>query len=385
MLTRILAHRYGVLFVPLGVSLTIVILRTSVLRDVVAPLLVAALVVMWYLTWIRYSIKQPPFGSTAAYGLFTCLGAGLLGWLVLLDFTFMIVCVPFVPRFYVTMPFRWSVLASSIILVPSDMAFRAVAQQDPSAYAWLIALRLGISVVIGAFLRTFVLQLDRRRELVAQLARAERRAGQLEERQRFARDIHDTLAQGFAGIAVHLETAELERSRDGAAADRHTRSALAVARTSLEEARRMMGAMLPEALDGRGLAEALERLAAEWTERTGVRCDLVLTGDVHPLDRDVEIAVLRVAQEALANVWKHAAAHAVVVTLSYLDDIVMLDVLDDGVGMERADTERTGGFGLAGMRTRVELLGGTFSIESSADGSTISAAIPAISLDTASW
>jgi signal transduction histidine kinase len=115
------------------------------------------------------------------------------------------------------------------------------------------------------------------------------------------------------------------------------------------------------------------------------RIDAVLTttGDPRPMHADVEVTLLRTAQEALANVAKHSRATRVGLTLSYMEDLVTLDVRDDGVGFEpnvkRANGSTNGGFGLAGMRQRVQRLSGRLEIESEPGGGTaISASVPAI-------
>lgn len=383
----VLSYRHALYLGPLALALVIAAWRAESAAAGLRIAGAAALSAVWYLRWIRTSWARPLLGRPAAQGLFTIVGAALLGLLVRTDFAFVLVCVPFMPRFFLTMPLHWSIPAATMVLVPVDLAFRDMTLHSPAAYGWTLVMRLAVVAVLGVMLRSFAVQAEQRHRLTEQLAGAERRAGQLEERQRIARDIHDTLAQGFAGIVVHLETAALERARDPRVAVRHADAALTVARRSLEEARRMMGAMLPEALDGRDLGDAVARVAGDWSSRTAVPCEAVVTGDARPLDRDVEVALLRVAQEALTNVWKHARATQVTVTLSYLDDVVLLDVRDDGVGTAVADPPTgAAGLGLAGMRARIEQLGGTFAVESAADeGTTVSASLPAIPADTAAW
>jgi signal transduction histidine kinase len=292
-----------------------------------------------------------------------------------------------VPRFFATIPFAWSLIGTVSILIPTDLTFRTQTVENPSSFKWFVLMHICVVAIIGATIRAIVGQLRQRQLLAEQLAGAERRAGQLEERQRVARDIHDSLAQGFAGIVAHLETAELERERNPVNAAKHAEFALTVARQSLEDARRMMTAMLPEPLDDQDLAGAVTRVAREWSQRTGIACDTITTGDVRGLDRDIEVALLRVTQEALTNVWKHAGAKRVTVTLSYLDDVVALDVHDDGCGLDAEPAESaTRGFGLNGMRARVEALGGSLAVESvRGEGTTISASVTALPSDTASW
>ncbi|WP_035303319.1 sensor histidine kinase [Actinokineospora inagensis] len=218
--------------------------------------------------------------------------------------------------------------------------------------------------------------------LHAQLLVQAREAGVLDERQRMAREIHDTLAQGLAGILTQLQAAE-QHLDDPATSSRHVANAMNLARESLTEARRTVHAVEPAALAEARLPEAIGDVARRWSEVNQVTAILTTTGDARPMHADVEVALLRTAQEALANVAKHARAGRVGLTLSYMEDLVTLDVRDDGVGFDpnakRANGSTQGGFGLTGMRQRVQRLAGRLEIESEPGGGTaISAAVPAI-------
>ncbi|ANZ41488.1 two-component sensor histidine kinase [Lentzea guizhouensis] len=223
--------------------------------------------------------------------------------------------------------------------------------------------------------------------LQAQLLVQAREAGVLDERQRMAREIHDTLAQGLAGILTQLQAAE-QASGEPAVSRRHLANAVDLARESLTEARRTVHAVGPSALARARLPEAIGDVARRWSEVNRVEAVLTTTGDARPLHTDVEVALLRTAQEALANVAKHARAGRVALTLSYMEDLVTLDVVDDGVGFVPG-AERSGGsdggFGLAGMRQRVRLLAGRLDVESEPGGGTaITVTVPAIPVGGAS-
>ncbi|MEU8244902.1 sensor histidine kinase [Nonomuraea sp. NPDC048916] len=215
--------------------------------------------------------------------------------------------------------------------------------------------------------------------LQARLLTSAREAGVLEERQRMAREIHDTVAQGLTAILTQLEAAD---AIDDTPAVRSRLSTVrTLARESLNEARRSVQALRPAPLDEAQLATALHGIAAKWSQSTGVPVSVSVTGDPRPLHAEVEITLLRVAQEALVNVGKHASAGRVGVTLSYMEDVVALDVRDDGAGftLEAANSENAGGFGLIAMRQRVIRLAGDFEIETApGQGTGISATIPAI-------
>jgi signal transduction histidine kinase len=205
-----------------------------------------------------------------------------------------------------------------------------------------------------------------------------REAGVLDERQRMAREIHDTLAQGLTGIITQLQAAE---DADRASWRRHVEAATQLARESLQEARRSVHALRPEPLNGAGLeaerlSEAVAGVAGRWSTLQGIEAEVTTTGTPRQLPADAEVALLRTAQEALANVAKHANASRVGVTLSYLEDEVALDVRDDGQGFGQRSTSE-GGFGLVAMRQRIEALSGDLQIESEPGaGTAISARVP---------
>jgi signal transduction histidine kinase len=213
--------------------------------------------------------------------------------------------------------------------------------------------------------------------LQAQLLAQAREAGVLDERQRMAREIHDTLAQGLAGIITQLE------ALPDAHRDRHVDAASRLARESLSEARRSVQALAPEPLEGVRLPDALAEVARRWSALHGVEASVTTTGTPLTMRPEVEGTLLRIAQEALANVAKHARASRVGLTLSYMGDVVSLDVRDDGVGFDprarNGQGPREGGFGLTAMRQRVRGLAGTLEIESEPEvGTAVSATVPAV-------
>jgi signal transduction histidine kinase len=225
--------------------------------------------------------------------------------------------------------------------------------------------------------------------LHAQLLAQAREAGVLDERRRMAREIHDTLAQGLTGIITQLQAAE-QMHEVPAPWVRPFDAVKQLARESLSEARRSVDALRPEPLETTSLSDALTDVTDRWSKLHGLAVQVTTTGTVRPMAPEAEFALLRTAQEALANVAKHAGATRVGVTLSYLEDEVALDVRDDGRGFEPAGREagtaanggsgppsRDGGFGLTIMRQRVEGLSGTLRIESEPGAGTgISACIP---------
>ncbi|MFI5674761.1 sensor histidine kinase [Streptomyces cellulosae] len=225
--------------------------------------------------------------------------------------------------------------------------------------------------------------LDENAALHAQLLVQAREAGVADERRRLAAEIHDTLAQGLTGIIAQLQV--VAGTPDPAAAREHLDRAAALARHSLGEARRSVHNLAPVALDNDGLPEALRKTVAEWGERTGVRAGFTVTGTAEHLHEEVAATLLRIVQEALSNVSRHAHAPRVGVTLSFMGDEVLLDIRDDGRGFDPlAVPERTssGGFGLDGMRARAERIAGSLTVESEpGHGTAVSARVPLVRHD----
>jgi signal transduction histidine kinase len=301
---------------------------------------------------------------------------------------------------------RWvaaGIVATGAMMALSQLGGPPAVLSEWAVYVLIVAVNVGVAGVMTWFAVASEEQSRRRRESVDELTRANRQleealaenaglhrqlvaqareAGVLDERQRLAREIHDTLAQGLAGIVTQLQAAE---QAGGGSADwrRHVATARELARESLSEARRSVHAIRPEPLEGARLPEAIGDVTRRWSAQHGVPADVTTTGEVQPLRPEIEVTLLRTAQEALANVAKHAGASRVGLTLSYMGDLVTLDVRDDGAGFEPAGAppERNGdgGFGLAAMRQRVHRVAGTLAVESEPGaGTAVSACVPAL-------
>lgn len=214
-----------------------------------------------------------------------------------------------------------------------------------------------------------------------------RQSAILRERQRMAREIHDTLAQGFTSIVMSVEAAEGALARNPQAVSEYHAQIGRVARESLAEARRLVWALKPERLeDAASLPEALGTLTEAWSSESGIPCGIEWVGTPQALSEEVEATLLRCAQEALANVHKHAAASRAALTLSYMGEGMILDVRDDGEGFDPAAmtypsgdaaSGSSGGFGLRAMRERVERAGGTLTVESApGEGTSLAIELP---------
>ena len=202
----------------------------------------------------------------------------------------------------------------------------------------------------------------------------------LEERNRMAREIHDTLAQGFTGIVIQLEAGEQAMDRDVSELRGHVSMAKSLARECLAEARRSVWNLLPEALEENPLDVIIEAEVERFNGTSSANASFTLLGARRQLPAVAQAALMRICQESLINIGKYADASEVKVTLDFALDTVTLTVEDDGAGFDpdavRIEVGR-GGFGLIGMRQRARLLRGDVSVTSApGKGAKVEARIP---------
>jgi signal transduction histidine kinase len=266
----------------------------------------------------------------------------------------------------------FALLLAFNIIIANAMMFLTTLTHEQSAK------RAEIIEQLGEANRKLEAALKENAGLHAQLLVQAREAGVLDERQRMAGEIHDVLAQGLTGIVTQLEAASV----GSADSLRHLEAAKKLARDSLTEARRSVQALRPQTLDESALPDAIRELVTGWSKLNGVTAQLITTGTPRPLLPEIETTLLRTAQEALANVARHAAAGRVALTLSYMEDIVTLDVRDNGAGFDLASPPEPGyegGFGLSAMRERLSRIAGTLEVESEPGaGTALSACVPAL-------
>lgn len=202
--------------------------------------------------------------------------------------------------------------------------------------------------------------------------------GAIEERNRLAREIHDTLAQGLAAVALHLESADalLDADAERQRIQEAVQHALRMTRANLEEARRSVLDLRAALLEGKSLAEALAALAQTYAAQHALDVRFVEQGSSRPLPARIETGLYRMAQEALNNVVQHAVAKSATVRLEMTANEIALVVEDDGRGFEMDKTPE-GRFGLVGLSERARLLGGALRLETSpGEGTRIDVRIP---------
>ena len=322
-----------------------------------------------------------------------------IGWVIILaslnvHATFGLLILGAILQGFIFLPFAWAIgtLAVVVLLMASMVVLRGPARGPSLTVAGVVGL-LASGITFGTVMlyihrsnrdsavRTRLLdQLDRAQR---DLAERSREAGAQEERQRLARDIHDTLAQGFASVIKHLEAIELSFAAPRAApadvirgALPHLTNAQAVSRASLGEIRRLVWALRPPQLVDATLAAAIERIVTQWSETNGIEATCVIA-ELPALQPDAEVTFLRATQEALSNVARHAHATRVSVAMHCVDGLVMLSVEDDGRGFAESSALGPGKMGIVGMRERVRPFGGRVLIENGSDsGTSLVVALP---------
>ncbi|MFF5503697.1 sensor histidine kinase [Streptomyces roseolus] len=280
------------------------------------------------------------------------------------------------------LPARWSLPAVALTAGAAILSYVGHgAALNPGVFIGpLLGAAVAVATVLGY--QALYRESEGRRRLIeelvttrAELAAAERHAGTLAERERLAREIHDTLAQGLSSIQLLLRAAERALPAGSPAAG-HIDRARRAAQENLAEARRFVRALTPPDLERGSLAAALERLCEPGA---GPRARFSVSGTPVELPTPYEVALLRIAQSALGNTVRHASASRVEITLSFMDASVTLDVVDDGRGFDPVSVRPSsdGGFGLPAMRSRAESLGGTFTVESGpGQGTAVAVSLP---------
>ncbi|MFF4777334.1 sensor histidine kinase [Microtetraspora fusca] len=282
--------------------------------------------------------------------------------------------------------------------VPGVVVLTAAAVAAASWHAGGLTPPQVIGPVIGAVVATLMAlvykalyhESEQRRLLIddlvrtrEKLVRAESDAARLAERERLAHEIHDTLAQGMSSIVLLLRAARRDLATRPESAEERVLEAERAAAENLEEARNFVRALAPPALQHSSLAAALRRISDSVAARTSTRVRFEVSGDPVELPPAYDLTLLRVAQGALGNVSRHSGADNAGVTLTYLDDAVVLDVFDDGRGFDPGDPARTPedgpgtGYGLRVMRERACALGGTLTVESApGEGTAMAMTLP---------
>ncbi|WP_237162076.1 sensor histidine kinase [Mycolicibacterium fortuitum] len=273
------------------------------------------------------------------------------------------------PLIFATLPLTVAlVLTFAVTLVPLALAVATHGLGWPSLPAVAAVTLVGAvaAPIIGTTIMTTMRQRQQLVETVADLAasraetaRLSREAGVAAERERLAREIHDTLAQGFTSIVALAQAVQAESDTDPAAAARHVELIRNTARDNLAEARTMVTRLTPAALEQGSLSAALRRQCERLAAETGIAVEVDIDDDLPPLRMATDVVLLRSAQEAMTNVRRHSRASELHVRLQPAPGGVRLSLSDNGIGLR---PDHVDGFGLRGIQARLDQVGGTLTL-----------------------
>jgi signal transduction histidine kinase len=383
-----LTLRLGLHLLVAGLTLFVVV--RALLDDAPAEVPVTVLAIAflaWYAAGVAAAHRHFPMWARIAW-LVALLGL----WVALSALTPDAAFLAF-PLFFIELHVLPAVVAVPLVVVTFGISVWGAATHLGLAVGTILGplISAGVAIVIGLGYRAMSQETRDRQALILdllatreELAAASREAGTLAERERIAREIHDTVAQGLSSIQMLLHAAE--RDVDDEPTREKLRLARETAAENLGETRRFIRELTPPSLDEQTLPAALGRLTEavnEQAEQSGsaTRVSFRTSGEPTMLPMAVDATLLRIAQGALANVLRHAEATRAELTLSYLGDEVALDVVDDGVGFDPAAAQREEvdgvAFGLRAMRQRAERQGGSIELESApGEGTAVSVRIP---------
>lgn len=351
-----------------------------------SPALVAiaiAVVALWYFVGAAW-VRDKDLARQRVW-----LAVLIVGWLMLVVISAEFIWLAFLFAMLVwhLFPLPWSALLEVLVAVIAVVGFTWHQGSVVAAAVFGPVIGIATAAVMTEVYQRLRAQSEEHKRLLDELIHTqlaltvrEREAGRLAERERLARDIHDTVGQSLASVILLLRAA-IGQAPDDKAHHNQLQTALDTTLTALSETRRFVRGLDPEVIEKHGLRKALEALAAESTA-LGIPTTFAEYGQPQQIPLQYEVALLRAAQEAVANARAHAKPSSIAITLTYLTDEVGIDIIDDGIGFTptsapgptRADGS---GYGLTAMRGRIHECGGEVVIESEPGGGTaLHAAIP---------
>jgi signal transduction histidine kinase len=372
-------RRWWLLAVAAASLLCLVVLGLSVgigIRFAIGAAILVAFLVFWALVF-RPEDEGTPRAlavlvvTVAVAGALTCIDTSLA--------FFQAIAFPAAWTMLVTI--RRSIIASGAIAAAEIVGF--LVRLGITPYSLVIAIAIEIisfvfAVAMGVWISRIAELGNERKRLLDELTAAQgelellhRDAGATGERERLARELHDTIAQTLTGLVLLAQRSRRELAAGGLGDD--TLELIETsAREALVETRSLVAATAPVDLGG-GIAEALRRLGERFERETRVRVTTTASID-GPVSRDSEVVLLRCAQEGLANVRKHSAARNARIELEVAGERATVRVIDDGRGFDAAGADR--GFGLSGLRDRLGLVGGELTVDGTAGATTLTARVP---------
>jgi len=318
------------------------------------------------------------------------LAAGVTGADVIAD-VWQLILVLFVPLILIAWQYNLrSVIAFCIGTTMLDwillVCLAIIWRSRLGTAASLVFVRSLLFALVGYVVTRLMKEQRSQREALARAnAKLARYAAALEqlatsrERNRLARELHDTLAHTLSAVAVQLEATSALWDDDPPTARAMLEQSLAATREGLSEARRAIHALRAAPLQDLGLALAIRTLAQSVAARAGLALDLHAPERIDDLEPEIEQAMYRIANETLTNVTRHAGARRLTVRLDQTDSQLTLTISDDGCGFDAASPPHDDQYGLQGMRERAEMIGGTLEIESQpGEGTTVRLTVEAV-------
>jgi len=251
------------------------------------------------------------------------------------------------------------------------MIFKPANQGTFTVLAFITLIRTISFLVIGFFINRLMTRLRAQQDSLQQAnMQLRHHASTLEnltisrERNRMARELHDTLAHTLSALSVQLETIKAYWEVEPDTAQNFLDQSLAATRSGLDETRRALKALRASPLEDLGLVLGIQKLAESARDRANLQLELTLPGQLPSLSPDLEQCIYRVAQEAIANVLHHANAQMLTVTLDFNQDGALLSIQDNGLGFKPGKKNLSGHFGISGMKERAQFVGGELRIDS---------------------
>jgi signal transduction histidine kinase len=367
------------------VAISVVLVSADYATPTERAVAVGALVTMalWYVTFGRSVVAaevDPPAwrGRVFMLGVVALLVVGVV-FVTGMSFALFMVC----PLTFMSLRLRDAIL----VVIPINMLPVLATMANDGWQAMLLQFfpaslfTLVFAILLGTWISRIVAQSQDRAALIEELeesreevGRLSREAGVATERARLAAEIHDTLAQGFTSLVTLVQAAESELDGDVEKARKHLTLAARTARENLTEARALVAGLTPTALGTGSLDQAIHRQLARFAEENPIKVTYHADEDAVALPTVLEVVLLRMVQESLTNVRKHAHATEVTITLRVKENCASMRVEDNGAGFD--PDEPVDGFGLRGMRNRAAQVGGRLSVHSGPGGTAVELEVP---------
>jgi signal transduction histidine kinase len=386
--TKDIWDRWNSLWKGLFILITMVCVGIALTDASIVPssLLIILLLSGVMIGWRLLLDRLPENGANGQPLLYIIyFSVGWLLWYLLVSFNtaFLWLLAVLFPHVFATVALPWSVVLAIALNTLVLLRLQIISPDLTRTWMSLILVTTLSGLFITRFITDVINQSRERREMMEKLTAAQKilaetqhQAGILQERQRLAGELHDTVAQGLIGIVMQLEAAENFAGSDTGATQTYIHRAKNLARENLQEIRTFIQALRPTILEKFDFQTAIKQWSASWSQQNGIPIQISFTGEVRQLPQALEEVLLRVLQEGLTNIARHAQATQVSVTFSFIENLLTLTVIDNGVGF-KLDEVSSESYGLHNIRLRLAPFQGTFQIHTIlGEGSSLTIQIP---------